>query len=569
MATRILSLRRFLTCLLLLTGLYGSAQERFTSWHSEVEIRPDRSIEVTETIRVIAAGAQVQRGIYRELVSPPGQEVRIRSARRDGERENYRIERDGDLLTLYLGSRDVLLKPGAYVYTIVYTARNQVVINDGVDELDLNVIGPGIALPIDTLTATVRYPGLLPPVQYRCYTGAAGSRENDCTMTAPEAERLEVRSTGPSGNGRLLTVAVGFADGVFAPLEGTDLLAISARRRGYFQTPSVLILWLGGLLCLLYGYRSWRRYGRDPVVQPVPPLIEPPYGQSPATIGLLSRTSAGRFGRFTASLMALSTLNYLKIEPVEDHSIFKRSAAYRIEQIDNSVATDRLPEEQRLLYRELFAGSDNFELRQRYDERLGRIVANHEDYLREKHKAFVWEGHNGRLTLYLLVALIAIGIAGAIAIGPFDGAAARGTLLGYGIVATLGILVYGLAIVRPSREKVEHLARIDAFREYLSIGERERLCIPGAPAMDRAHYEELLPYAIALGLNNKWSEYFAEITGASGAGQFNPVTFTTGLTSAVRRSSTPPASSSGGGGSSSGGGGSAGGGSGGGGAGGW
>src|SRR4028119_2319848 len=45
----------------------AQAEERITRFISEVEVQPDSSLEVTETIDVVAEGNQIRRGIYRDF----------------------------------------------------------------------------------------------------------------------------------------------------------------------------------------------------------------------------------------------------------------------------------------------------------------------------------------------------------------------------------------------------------------------------------------------------------------------------------------------------------------------
>ena len=126
------------------------------------------------------------------------------------------------------------------------------------------------------------------------------------------------------------------------------------------------------------------------------------------------------------------------------------------------------------------------------------------------------------------------------------------------------------------------LDRIAGFKQYLSITERERLDRMTAPKDTPEMFERYLPYAIALGVENRWADRFAGVLAAAAAqGQQgfgwysgssspwdNPGRFAnsvgSSLSSAISSASTAPGSSSG-----SGGGGSSGGGGGGGGGGGW
>jgi len=137
-------------------------------------------------------------------------------------------------------------------------------------------------------------------------------------------------------------------------------------------------------------------------------------------------------------------------------------------------------------------------------------------------------------------------------------------------------------IAAPTREGRGVLDRIAGFRQYLSITEGERLDRLTPPKDTPELFERFLPYAIALGVENRWAERFqgvlaaAAVQGQQGfawyAGSHSPWNDTDGfvgsvgasLAGTVAAASTAPGSSSG-----SGGGGSSGGGGGGGGGGGW
>ncbi|MGO7204897.1 DUF2207 domain-containing protein, partial [Rhizobium ruizarguesonis] len=127
---------------------------------------------------------------------------------------------------------------------------------------------------------------------------------------------------------------------------------------------------------------------------------------------------------------------------------------------------------------------------------------------------------------------------------------------------------------------------IDGLRQYLTLAEKDRMNTAGAPKMSPQHFETLLPYAVALGVEKPWSRTFetwlaAAAAGAAAAyapawyaGNFNSGSFSDrigGFSSSMASTiastilSPPPSSSS----SGFSGGGSSGGGGGGGGGGGW
>ncbi|MEO6365480.1 MAG: hypothetical protein ABIO38_05430, partial [Luteimonas sp.] len=126
------------------------------------------------------------------------------------------------------------------------------------------------------------------------------------------------------------------------------------------------------------------------------------------------------------------------------------------------------------------------------------------------------------------------------------------------------------------------LDEIEGLKLYLSVAEREELARMSGPDrpphLDAARYEQLLPYAVALEVEDAWTEKFTLAVGAAAAaaatsamswyqgGSFHNASglsnaVGSALGSQIASSSTPPGSSSGsGGGGSSGGGGGGGGG---------
>jgi uncharacterized membrane protein len=127
--------------------------------------------------------------------------------------------------------------------------------------------------------------------------------------------------------------------------------------------------------------------------------------------------------------------------------------------------------------------------------------------------------------------------------------------------------------------------KILGFKMYLETTEKNILDILNPPEKSIQLFEKYLPFAIALGIENKWSEKFKDIIEKSMADGYTPAyysiaghhsfsessqsfasDFSSGLSSTVSSAATPPSSS---GSSGSGGGGFSGGGGGGGGGGGW
>ena len=150
-----------------------------------------------------------------------------------------------------------------------------------------------------------------------------------------------------------------------------------------------------------------------------------------------------------------------------------------------------------------------------------------------------------------------------------------------GAMAFLNPLFYHL-LKAPTLAGRKLMDQIEGFKLYLSVAEKDRLNLLNPPEKTPELFEKYLPFALALDVENQWSEQFAEVLAHAGTPEqpYSPSWYSgrswdssrpsrlgdnlgSSFASAISSSSSPPGSSSGsGGGGSSGGGGGGGGGSG-------
>ena len=554
-----------------------AAQERFTEWHADILPTVDRAVEITEILTAVSEGDRIKRGITRTLPVSSQHPLEILSVSRDGETSPFRVDNQRGSRTIYVGERDVLLSPGTYTYTIRYRIGNAVRALDSLDELQVEVVGPDVTLPVERASATVLLPQGLQFLQSACYTGPAGSRARNCLQTAPEAGRVRIAGTGQFGQGEQFSVAVGFATGFFAaaaPRGGTQRDAYRAPVPAWYGTASLWAVICGSLLALAYGYQSWRRHGVDPEKPRTGPVYAAPENLSPAALDYL-RSDMGYVGTpaFTGSLLYLATRGYLSIDEAENSGLFTTNYVYVLRATRPAPPLDRLSEEQRLLYDGLFAGREEVRLEAKYDGEIRKLAERHGEAVREAYAPLREIETNGWKLLPLLGILFLAGGMAFFFVTDDTTGYAKPAVIAYSVVALFGAFLYVWLIRRPSPGLVRLRAEIESLRTYLGMAESKRRRLRNAPPMTRQLYEELLPYAAALGITTRWSEYFEDIlagdhyrpTWLVGPTIFTPSRFDKSFNGVLQTSSTPPGSS----GDASGGGGSVGGGVGGGGAGGW
>ncbi|MEO1141302.1 MAG: DUF2207 domain-containing protein, partial [Pseudomonadota bacterium] len=74
-------------------------------------------------------------------------------------------------------------------------------------------------------------------------------------------------------------------------------------------------------------------------------------------------------------------------------------------------------------------------------------------------------------------------------------------------IVVLNILFYFL-LGAPTTLGRKRMDKIEGLRTYLSLAEKDRMNMAGAPDFSTQHYEDLLPYAVALGVEKPWSKAF-------------------------------------------------------------
>ncbi len=537
--------------------------------------RSDRSVEITETITVISEGDQVKRGITRSLPDSRRHPLRILSVERGGREENYHTKKSGGTTTIYAGQKDVMLRPGTYGYRIRYRIDRAVVREGELDELQVEIIGPDVTLPVRRASAEVELPPDLQVVQRSCYTGRNREAAGNCTMTAADSGRMSFTATGQLGNGEQLSVAVGFAPGYFdEPKPGSMSAEESVAVPWWRGEGSVMLFLLAAIGMLWYGYQSWRKYGVDPEGPPVGAVYAPPGDLSPAAAGYVYTTfDTNAIPNFTASILYLATRGYLRIEEVEEAGVFSTSYTYVLRASEEAPPTSALAPEQLFVYERLFADGPELRLEENYDKQFQKIANEHAERVKKTYAGRREVQTNGWKVLPLVGIFTATLIPAVLLLKSDTTGWALPAFVGFLSLGGIGIFLYAWLIRKPSAELVALRTELEALRDYLGLPEEKRKRLLNAPKMDKDHYEALLPYAIALGIHTKWSDYFGDLLSQhgynpvwmSGAGAFQAHRFNDNFNRVVGSSSTPPGTS----GSASAGGGSVGGGVGGGGAGGW
>jgi hypothetical protein len=563
---------------------WAQSGERILDYDIEIDVRADASLLVTEHISVLAEQNRIRRGIYRDFPTRYRDrfgnnvvvDLEVIGVERDGAPEPWFTERQSNGVRINTGNDDFLPRfPAEYRYTLRYRTTRQLGFFEDHDELYWNAIGTGWDFAIDSGTVEVRLPTpvAIDAMQVEAYTGPQGARGQAyrAARTAPGVARFDL--TEPLAPREGLTIVVAFPKGIVTAPTAAQRAAWLLR-----DNAGLLAALVGLMLLSAYCVLRWRSVGRDPRGGVIIARYEPPEGRSPAELRYLMRR---RYDPrcFTSDLLVSAVDGRVAIER-EQRRLLGDRWYVRATGSGSSAA----PHTVAALTAALFGKGDTVELAKKNASLLQRVRTVHAKALDSRLRGSHFNRHFGSVVaaggIVLLTALVAFQLSpGSVAVAVLSG------------VMAAVVFAFAWLVQAPTPKGRRLMDEAEGLKLYLSVAERDELAAmenpdetPGGaherPTLDAGRYERLLPYAVALDVEEAWTRKFTAAVGAAAAaaatshiawyhgGRADDLggmakAIGAGLTSSIASASTPPGSSSGGGGGGSSGGGGGGGGGGG------
>ncbi len=628
--------------------LAQASSEEIISYDSDIKVDPDGFLLVREAIQVMAAGERIKHGIYRDFPTRYKDrwgnqyivDFELQQVLMNGQPVDYHTESRSNGSRIYVGSSAVNLSPGQYTFTLVYRTTRQLGFFADHDELYWNVTGTQWEFPINSATAVVHLPGGIAPdaILGDAYTGPQGAAGTNFTSLIEPGGPVVFRTTHPLGPHEGLTIVVRWPKGFIQP--PTD----AQKFRWFLEDNRGALIGLGGLLVVLIYYGiTWLAVGTDPAAGVIMPLYQPPSGFSPASIRYVYRMAYDN-KIFAADVLSLAVKKVLNIKE-DDKGTFTLT---RLDGGQASLLPDEKLVADKLLgtSRTLTLKTENHSRIGGAIEELKRSLKFNLEkvYFLRNSKYLIpglilsvatliaaivaLPGEAKAAGLFLCVWLTgwsfgvfallhqavhawqnylyggghrAASLGGALTISLFSLPFVAGEIAGMVFLAiSTSVVIIGLLAVlvfvnylfhyllkAPTHTGRDLLDKIEGFKMFLSAVEKDRYNVLMPVKKTPELFEKYLPFALALDVEQAWSEQFAEVLGTAAEGpqaatsSYSPAWYSgsnwsnlgatgfasgfgSSLSSAIASSSTAPGSSSGGGG-----GGSSGGGGGGGGGGGW
>ncbi len=340
------------------------AEERILSFHSEIFVDPTGSMIVEETIKVQSQGIQIKRGIYRDFPlrykDPYGNDYivdfSILKILKNGKEEPYHTESQSNSIRIYIGHKNVFLKPGIYTYTIKYYTNRQIGFFPQNDEIYWNVTGNNWAFPIDKASARVYLPeGARDKIlKFDGYTGYLGQKGKDFKIIAEEGNIIYFETTRNLNVREGFTILISLSKGFLKEPTKKEKF-----QRFIYDNKSLIFALFGLCIVLIYYLVFWSRVGRDPEKGPIVIQYEPPGDYSPAAMRFIYKMSFDD-KIIAASLVNMAVNGFLHIKEDDE----------KIKLIKKDNPTGKLSSEERIFYQSLFQSGNSITLEQQNNKIL-------------------------------------------------------------------------------------------------------------------------------------------------------------------------------------------------------
>lgn len=240
--------------------------ERIKQFHADILVKENGNLIITETIKVYATGEQIDHGIFRELPLtssstkvPFNNFYTVLNVTRNGGLESYHTKSDLQNFKIYIGDKKNFLPKGTYTYKLTYEIEAQIHSYDNFDEIYWNVTGNYWAFDIENVSAKVILPKGASALQMHCYTGILGSKANDCNAKVIENSVYFTSKNLKPEEG--FTVAVGFPKGIVHQ----PFFLPHYKMEEFLSFEKIGIALLALIICFAFYYYSWKTYGKDPL----------------------------------------------------------------------------------------------------------------------------------------------------------------------------------------------------------------------------------------------------------------------------------------------------------------
>ena len=540
-----------------------ASAEVIKSFNSDITLADDGSFIVEEVIVYDFEGVE-RHGIFRNIRDSHAQESSSWFKDREIKLELLSVTMDGqsvanviepyDGLSVRIGDADKTIT-GTHEYRISYAVNGAISIYEDGSEMYWNVTGDEWEVPILSATANIYANEGLLGDERTCYSGYDGDGTNCEVVGNDNLISFAASNLSP---GQQLTIA----NQVFLSKPPRIIETINLS----WLPIAIIIIWFGILAVFLYRWRTEYKI-KAPIIAQYEPLPDfkpmfsgvlmdhrlDPNDISAGIVHLaeqgfiaIKRTEEKVFGLFNVSDYEIT----LKRPIAETESTFQSELLkllFKDDDVPNVVTRLSI----------LRNNTTNKQKNAALIQKLQKAVT----------KDLTVRGYfeSGWSLLNILLPICGIVVLALVLIAAFSDTAFLVEQIA--ITTIVSFVIFAVSVNRYTQKGYEALNHLKGFKEFMSVTDKERFEFHNAPEKSPEQFMAFLPYAIALGVEKKWTKLFEDMqiespswySSAGTAAAFNATAFSSELgafTGAFTSSSGSSGGGSSGGGSGGGGGGS-------------
>lgn len=527
--------------------------EEITQLDVDIVINRDATASVVETIHYDFGNLQ-KHGIYRDIpVKYTTDQGNNRSITlnnisvtdENGNKYKFAISREGKQKRIKIGDANSYVT-GSKVYVISYMVDGAMNYFDTHDEFYWNAVATGWTVPINTAGIHINAPALQ---KVDCFFGVYGASTKCDSVSEKDGDSVTFTQENITP-GKGVTTVIGMPVGTIHKPNTLEKIQKFLLDNWVIFIP----LFVFALMMFL-----WSQHGKDPKGRgTIVPYYQAPEDLSPAEVGMIANDVLKK-EHISALLIDLAVKGYMHIRRVKKATIFS-SADYIFVKTPKDI-THLSNVDERELFDKLFSFASNGEvkmskLQDKFYKKMEKIMTN----VREQ---VVTKGYYVKNPKTVRQIYIAIGVL--ILFCGYLSSVFFGTVALFS-VSISGIIIIIFSFIMPQRTKKGAIVREQIFglKLYMETAEKDRINFHNAPEKEPKKFEELLPYAMVLGVEKEWAKQFEDIYKGQnpewyeGNDVFTPTMFASDMRSFSERavssmSSSPSSAGSGGSGFSGGG----------------
>ena len=470
-----------------------------------MEVAPDGTMTVRENLEVSFQGEF--HGIYRDIPiqypGPHGSNYTLFltvTGVTDGQGRNLKYDSSvqGDFrhLKIYIPNAVNTTK----VVDINYTVKNAVRWFDDHDELYWNVTGNDWPVPIDSAMAIILFPpNAANNLRGQAFTGVYGSEGRDATVTV-NGNVVKVSTNNTLDMREGLTADVYITKGILTqPSQLTFAL-------WFIRSNVIVLLPLWAFVVMFF---FWWTKGRDPKPDiSVAPMYDPPKDMTPAEVGTLTNDSVHPRD-ITSTLVDLAVKGYLKIEEVESKMLLFSHRDYIFHSLKPQGSWSSLEAHERVMLNHMFpADATQIRMSELRNQFYVAIPTIKEDILAELRGKGMYSVDPDSAHAYVFIGVLLTAV-------PFvllqlfkiaDVLASVGMVILAGLISLIIVFLFARIMPAKSLKGVRTKVEILGLQEFINRVDADRL-----RRMPPDTFEKILPYAMVLGIENRWAKAFQGI----------------------------------------------------------